>query len=275
MMTLLFYLSYVGYAALFTILFNLDFDFSNPLFYLLSIVILIISFILAFINILLFTDILARIRKNKGYDNKFNHYFSKSLLRFINHLARVKIKVTGYENVPKDNKFVLMGNHQDNFDIMVYLTTFKDHPINFIAKESLFKAPIIGLWIKALGNIPISKFADRQAAEAIINGIKRYKSGNPVAIFPEGKRSFGNELIEFKPGAFKLAMKSKADLLIGVLYDVYKIPKTAFYKQKKVYVHFLPVLKHEDYKHMKSQELSTHVKGLIQEQLDKFKEAYN
>lgn len=274
MMMALFYISFILFTGLFGWIFNLDFVFTNPWFYLLALASMVIGYVLAFIFVLLFTDILARIRQNKGPNNKFNHYFSKSLMRLATHLMRVKVIITGYENVPKDNKFVFMGNHQSNIDIMVYLPAFKDHQINFIAKEALFKAPIIGLWIKCLGNIPISKSADRAAAEAIINGIKRYKSGSPMGIFPEGKRSFQNELIEFKPGAFKLAMKSKADILIGVLYDACKVANTPFLKTKKVYIKFLPVLPYEDYKDMKSVELSEHVKGIIQKQLDIFEKSH-
>lgn len=273
MVIAIFYASIIGYTVLFGWIFNLDFDFSNPLFYVFALLSLLIGIILAVVNILLMTDGLSRIRKNKGFENKFNHYYAKSLLELMNHLFRIKTHVSGYENVPKDNKFVLISNHQDNFDIMVYLPVFKDHPISFIAKESLFKAPIVGTWIGALGNVPISRFADRAAAEAIINGIKRYKSGVPFGIFPEGKRSFGNEMIEFKAGAFKLAMKPKADMLIGVLYDVHKASKKKFYQKLDVYVHFLPLLKYEEYKDMKSQELSEHVKSLIQAQLDEFDKA--
>ena len=269
----IFYVSIIGYTVLFGWILNQNFDFSSPLFYILALLSLIIAIILGVVNVLLTTRILTFFRKNKGFDNKFNHYYAKGLLQLVNYIFRIKTHVSGYENVPKDNNFVLISNHQDNFDIMVYLPVFKDHPISFIAKEALFKAPIVGAWIGFLGNVPISRFADRAAAEAIINGIKRYKSGVPFGIFPEGKRSFGNEMIEFKAGAFKLAMKPKADILIGVLYDVHKASKKKFYQKLDVYVHFLPVLKYEEYKHMKSQELSEHVKSLIQAQLDVFNEA--
>lgn len=273
MLIAIYYVSWIGYSLLFGRIFKLDLDWSNPLFYLFLVVSILIGFILSCLTILIMTDLLSRVRKNKGYENKFNHYFAKSLLRLVNHLLRVKTHVTGYENVPADNKFVLVSNHQDNFDIMVYLPVFKDHPISFIAKEALFKAPIVGIWIGALGNVPISRFADRAAAEAIVTGIKRYKSGVPFGIFPEGKRSYGNEMIEFKAGAFKLAMKSKADILIGTVYDVHLCSKKKLYQRKDVYVHFLPVLRYDEYKDMKSQELSDHVKSLIQIQLDAFQKA--
>ncbi len=269
------YISWLGYGYLFFNIFNIDIDFANPLNYVFVLLAIIISFLLSAFNILFLTEILGRLRKNKGFTNKFNHRFAIGLLDIVNHFFRVKTTVSGYENVPKDNKFVLISNHQDNFDIMTYFPVFKDHPISFIAKEALFKTPIIGRWIGMLGNVPIGRFADRAAAVAIINGIKRYKEDIPMGIFPEGKRSFGNEMIEFKPGAFKLAMKPKADILLGVLYDTHTVPKKPIYRKKKIYVHFLPVIKYGDYQHMKSQELSEHCKALIQTQLNEFKKALN
>ena len=122
-----------------------------------------------------------------------------------------------------------------------------------------------------LGNVPIGRQANRSAAVSIINGIKMYKHGHPMGIFPEGKRSFGNEMIDFKPGAFKLAIKPKADIVIGTLYNLDKIFRTFPYKKHKAYIHIHPVLKYEDYKDLNSIELSNKVKAIIQEQLNVFK----
>lgn len=275
MALILLYTSLLGYGFLFINIFNVTLDFANPLNYLFIVLTILISIVLSSLHIVLATTLVVVFRKNKGYEDVFNQHFAKSLLRMVNHIFRVKVKVTGYENVPDNNNFVLISNHQDNFDIMVYLPVFRDLPVCFIAKEALFKLPVLGKYIEMLGNVPIGKFADRAAAEAIVNGIKRVKAGYPMAIFPEGKRSFGNELIDFKPGAFKLAIKPKADILVGVLYNTHIVPKTPLWKRKKIYVHFLPLIKYEDYQHMKSQELSENVKGLIQTQLNEFKKALN
>ena len=181
--------------------------------------------------------------------------------------------VTGLENIPKGNNFVYVSNHQENYDIPVLMPIFKNHPICFIAKESLFTVPIIGKWIGLLGNVPIGRMADREAAKSIINGIKRYKEGVPFGIFPEGKRSRSNEMTVFKPGAFKLAMKPKADILISTIYDMGVVFKKFPWKRYKVKVHFHPLLPYEEYKDMNSQQLSAHVKAIIQTKLDEYKNA--
>jgi len=274
MLIALFYVFLCGFFVLLGWLFGLDHaSFTSVWTYLIILGDFILSFVLAFASILGLLGFVGLFRKGKPFDNKMNHNFANAFLRFVLHMARIKTKVTGLENIPKDNKFVFVCNHQENFDIPVLMPTFKDHPICFIAKEPLFKVPIIGKWIGLLGNVSIGKNADREAAKSIITAIKRYKDGVPFGVFPEGQRARGNELIEFKPGAFKLAMKPKANILIGTIYDMHTIFSKFPWKRYVVKVHFHPLLPYEEYKDLNSQELSAHVKGVIQAKLDHYKNA--
>lgn len=265
-----FYLLFVVYSILFGHLFQLDFsNFANPWLYILSIVSLLLGAVISFITQITVAYIVGILRTKTEYNSKFNHKFANSILRLGIHLMRVKVVVTGKENIPKTN-FILVGNHQENYDIMILKPVFKDHMLSFIAKEALTTLPVFGRWIKVLGNVFISKNADRSAAESIIKAIKNYKTGMSMGIFPEGKRAFGNEMIDFKPGAFKLAMRPKADLLIAVQYNTCTIFKKIPWKRYRVLVHILPILTYEEYKDMKSQEISAMVKERIQKQLDIF-----
>ncbi|MBN2604899.1 MAG: 1-acyl-sn-glycerol-3-phosphate acyltransferase [Bacilli bacterium] len=256
----------LGYCS--TLLFE---GFSHPMLYVLFFLSIMIGFVLSFISILAITGILGEFRKGKDTLDPFNHQFARSLLVLANHLLRVKVVVTGRENIP-EGKFIFFANHQENEDIVILKPIFKNHPINFIAKESLVNMPIIGKWIVLLGNIPISKFADRSAAESIVKAIKEFNHGNPIGIFPEGKRSFSNEMNEFKPGAFKLAMKPKADILVGTIYNFINLYKGYPFKRQTIYVHIHPLLKYDDYKDLTSHELSDKVREIIQSKLDEFKE---
>ena len=269
MISLIYFILFLASNFMFYVLFNINFN--SYLEIPLGILSILLSLVIAFVLTVGIIAIIYNLRKNKPYDNVFNHYFANSILLLGLRLGRVKLVVTGKENIPKTN-FVYYGNHQENWDIIAIKPVFKRIPLNFIAKEALWKVPLLGGLIKMLGNVPISRTADRSAAESIIKGIKIIKSGNPMAIFPEGKRSFGNELIDFKPGAFKLAMKPKADILIGTLYDVSKMLKQWPFKRQVVRLHIHPLLKYEDYKDLNSNELAQLVKDQIQTQLDKFKE---
>lgn len=272
MFIFIYYTVALVYGYLFTVLFGVQFtDYTNPFTYLLTLAALLIAFILSFATILLILIVLSTFRKNKPYDNKFNHSIINSVMSFALHIFRVKVTATGLENIPKDKNFVLVGNHQENWDIVVLKTLFKGTIINFIAKEALSHVPILGPWITLLGSIYISREADRSAAESIVKGIKQIRQGTSMGVFPEGKRSFGNELIDFKAGAFKLAMKPKADLLIATQYNTCTIFKKIPWKKYHVYVHILPLFTYEEYQGKKSHEISDIVKSRIQNQLDIFK----
>lgn len=268
-----FYILTAIYTYLFSLLFNLDFtNLTNPWLYVLLLVSLLLSAIISFLTQILIAQIVGLLRQNKGFDDRFNHKFANSLLRLGIHLMRTKVVVTGRENIPSpDKNFVLMSNHQENWDILVLKPIFKDHIVNFIAKEALTKLPIFGRWIAILGNVFISRNADRSAAQSIIKGIRNYEAGTSMGIFPEGKRAFGNEMIEFKAGAMKLAMRPKADILIATQYDTCKVFKSIPWKRYVIRVHISPLLKYEAYEGLNSHEISAIVKSTIQEQLDKFK----
>lgn len=269
-----FYFVWALISCFFGWLFGLDINNYNEFsFYLLGVVSLLLGALLSFSIQVGVLSLVGSLRKGTDIQNKFNHRFANAWLNLSLHILRVKVKTTGKEHIPEGD-FVLIGNHQENYDIIVLKPIFKKHTINFIAKESLVNVPVIGKWIILLGNIPISRYADRSAAESIVKGIRQVKQGNSMGIFPEGRRSFGNKLIDFKPGAFKLAIKPKADILVVTIYNFSNILKDYPYKKQKVYVHVHELLKYEDYKHLSSIELAKKVKGTIQEQLYKFDKLY-
>lgn len=267
-----YYVFLAVYSVLFGHIFQLDFtNLGNPWLYVLTIVALVLGAIISLITQILIFHIIGLFRENKGYTDMFNHKCANSLFRLGVHLMRIKLVVTGRENIPESN-FILVGNHQENWDPLILKPIFKNHPLSFIAKEAIIKLPVFGKWIQFAGGVFISKTADRSAAESIVKAIRNYKSGMCMGVFPEGKRDFGNEMIDFKPGAFKLAMKPKADIVIATQYDTCTVFKKIPWKRYRVYVHIHPLLKYEEYEGMKSQELSILVKDKIQKQIDIFKE---
>lgn len=270
MLIFLFYVFGLGYTVLLGYLFNI-FTILSMIDILWVLLLLIPCFVLSFLTILVIIQVTVLLRQNKPKDDAFNHHFANITLRLALHIMRTKVIVTGKENIPL-GPFVLVGNHQENYDIIILKPIFEGIPLDFIAKEALKNVPILGRWITILGNVYISRFADRSAARSIVQGIKNVREGIPMGIFPEGKRTFGNEMIEFKPGAFKLAMKPQADILIVTQYDTCKIFKSFPWKKYKVKVHIHPLLKYDEYKALNSHELADKVKAIIQEQLDKFAE---
>ena len=160
----------------------------------------------------------GKIEEKDAFVHKFTSNWARRLLKIID----VKVNVHGVENLPKDKNVLFIGNHQGNFDIPIYMS-YIDIPKGFVAKIELTKMPGIKTWMKHINCIFMDRSSIRKAGEAIVKGIKSLKSGNSLVIFPEGTRSKGDKMGDFKAGSFKLATKSKVPIVPVTIDGSYKI----------------------------------------------------
>lgn len=149
---------------------------------------------------------------------KITHAWAK----YVMWLSGARLKVYGKENVPKDEAVLFVSNHQSNFDIPLIMSTI-DVPKGFIAKKELEKWPIISMWMRYINCVFMDRGNIRKSAEAIVQGIQILKSGYSMVIFPEGTRSKGKPVAEFKAGSFKLALKSKVKIVPVTINGSYKL----------------------------------------------------
>lgn len=126
--------------------------------------------------------------------------------------AGVRVRVKGLENIENDQAYVFLANHQGWFDIFALLGKL---PLQFrwLAKEELFKIPILGRAMISAGYIPINRSDRRKAFESMNQAAEKVQNGTSVIIFPEGTRSPNGVLQEFKKGGFILAIKSKQPIV--------------------------------------------------------------
>ncbi|HAR64490.1 MAG: 1-acyl-sn-glycerol-3-phosphate acyltransferase [Candidatus Margulisiibacteriota bacterium] len=135
--------------------------------------------------------------------NRVTKHWAKSMIGVTGSTVRV----TGEENVPLEGAVLFVSNHQGNFDIPI-MVGFIDKPKAFISKLELKKIPIFSIWMKHLGCIFLDRKNARQSLGAIDQGAELLKKGYSYVVFPEGTRSKDGTLGMFKPGSFKLAIKS-------------------------------------------------------------------
>ena len=132
------------------------------------------------------------------------------------------IEVTGIENVPADKSVVYIGNHQGIFDIPLLLG-YIPYQKAFISKIEILKIPMISDWMKLMKCVFLARKNPRQSIEAMHQGIENVKNGYSMVIFPEGTRNKGGPVKEFKPGSFKLAFQSGADVVPVTIDGTWKI----------------------------------------------------
>lgn len=153
---------------------------------------------------------------------KYIHKITFNWAKLVMKAAGAKINIIGLENIPKDETLLFVSNHQSNFDIPLLLSCI-DVPKGFIAKKELENWPLISTWMKYINCIFMDRDNLRKSAEAIVDGIKILNSGYSMVVFPEGTRSKGKPIGEFKGGSFKLATKSKCTLVPITINGTYKL----------------------------------------------------
>lgn len=135
--------------------------------------------------------------------------FARLLCRFVLLLLR-RWKVEGAENLPPTGGVLVVSNHASYWDPVVVGCALR-RQVHFMAKADLFKIPLLGYVIRALGAFPVQRGSgDRQA---IRRALELLEEGKVVGIFPEGTRSKTGALLDPHRGAAMLALRAKVPVL--------------------------------------------------------------
>ena len=135
-------------------------------------------------------------------------------------------------------------------------------------KKAVNNLPLVGKWTPPLGCVNLDRESSRKGAEAIIQTIKNVKSGSTMVIFPEGTRAYNiGDMLAFKSGSFKVALKSKKPLVPLSIVKPKNYREIKWPRKKPITLVIHKSLQHKDYKSLTSQELSDKVKSIIQSAL--------
>ena len=151
-----------------------------------------------------------------------NYRMAQGLCKGILKIGGAKLQIQGKENLNYGGPAVYMGTHKSYLDIVIMIA-LTDEPLIFIGKSEVDKLPFIRTWFKAIGGIYMDRDDIRQSFKVIIEAIEQLKKGYSVAIFPEGTRSKGAEISDFKAGSFKLATKANVPIVPIAMQDTFKL----------------------------------------------------
>ena len=223
--------------------------------------VLFIAFFLGFIILQLlafvFTIITANLDKETDPWDKPFRFLLKHSLPIIIFFARVKINSSGLEKLPKDGRMLFVCNHQHDFDPVIMLSCFPDSKIGFIGKKEIYVTmPFIAKAMHRLHGLPIDRENDREAAKTIIKAIKKIKEDKAsIALFPEGYVSKSCELLPFRNGSLKIALKTNVPVAVCVINNTRALPKNIFRRKTEVEFRLLDVIYPEQYEGMNTAQL--------------------
>lgn len=122
-----------------------------------------------------------------------------------------KIRFINPERLPREGAYVMAVNHYSEIDPLLTAVGIwrLGRAPRFMAKESLFKVPVLGPAMKATGMVPVSRSASASAAKQTLQASEDLvKHGRGVIVYPEGTLTRDPDLwpMRGKTGAVRLAL---------------------------------------------------------------------
>ena len=131
----------------------------------------------------------------------------------VNPLWRLRVEARS--KLPWRGAAVLVANHESMADIPALFGLFR--PFKWVSKQSVFRAPFLG-WNMSLNRyIPLKRGDKQSIAKMMALAEAWLDRGVPVMMFPEGTRTTDGELLPFKDGAFRMAIKKGCPVIPVVL----------------------------------------------------------
>jgi len=198
---------------------------------------------------------------------KYRHI--QRIMKLAVSSGNIDLRVFGKEHIPRENGFLMCGNHQGLFDVVALAAAY-DGPLAVVFKKELGNVPFLKQIIACTKSFSMDREDVRQSLTVIQAVTKELLAGRNYLIFPEGTRSKnGNRMGQFHGGSFRCAMKAKAPIVPVAFIDSFKVLDQKGSKPVTVQLHFLEPIPYEAYKDLKTVELADLVKSKIQEAIDR------
>lgn len=129
-----------------------------------------------------------------------------------------KIEIIDAHKLPREGSFVLAPSHSTEFDpLIVAVSVWRmGRAPRFMAKESLFRVPVLGWALRATGMVPVARSSSSSSARQTIEASEQLvEHGRGVIVYPEGTLTRDPDLwpMRGKTGAVRLALADGIPLI--------------------------------------------------------------
>ncbi len=141
-----------------------------------------------------------------------SRYIAANWGRLMAWLTPMLVTVEGRENAAPDRTYVVVSNHQSQYDIFLVYGWLK-LDLKWVMKAELRKVPGVGIGCEKAGHIFVDRSNPEQARKAVSDALERVGDGVGILFFAEGSRSVDGRLRAFKKGAFRIAASQGLPIL--------------------------------------------------------------
>lgn len=175
----------------------------------------IVASVLTLFSIILFSTLVigcGMVLRRRDWADFLVHTWGKWNLFFYN----ITVDVQGEQNIPNEGCLFLF-NHSSHFDIIV-LAAVMNKPAHFGAKVELFRIPLFGHALRALGSLPIMRTERDRVFKLYDESIRRVHNGEQFFLAAEGTRQPTPGVGEkFKAGPFVFALNGQFPIVPVVI----------------------------------------------------------
>ncbi len=187
------------------------------------------------------------------------------LLESLLPLVRVHVHTQGLEQTPRQGRFLLVCNHNNNADPLVLLRHFRGSQLAFVGKQEVRDMFLAGPFLHKLQGQFLNRENDREALKTIINCIRIIREDKAsVAVFPEGGIHPDMKLHHFRSGVFKIAQKANVPIVVCTLRNTdHVISNVLHYRRSDLELHLVGVIPAEELKGVHTTDIAERVYGMM------------
>ncbi len=127
----------------------------------------------------------------------------------------VDVQVSGVENLPDKEGFILAPNHISNLDPVAvwYAMATHGYQVRMMAKKEMLSIPLVGAWFRSIGLVPVDRHSHPGASLDV--AAQLLADGQCIGLYPEGTltREPNYWPMKMKTGAARLALDTHAPVI--------------------------------------------------------------
>jgi 1-acyl-sn-glycerol-3-phosphate acyltransferase len=121
-----------------------------------------------------------------------------------------------FDGLPAKQGVLIGYPHTSNWDFITMMPVkwALGLPVQFFAKESLFRIPLFGRWIRFIGAVPIDRSSPKGVVGEMVDALRQHKQNDEllwIGLSPEGTRKRTNG---WRSGFYQLALGADVPLLM-------------------------------------------------------------
>ena len=136
------------------------------------------------------------------------------IIYMIRFILIYRVEIHGFENIPKDNRYIVCPNHLSTLDPPL-IAGIMPRRVAFMAKKELFAIPLLRWWLGWLGTFAVDR--EKLGPSTVKTAEAVHDSKWILGIFPQGTRGLPGEIKGVTKGFAGLAKLTKCNILpVGI-----------------------------------------------------------